>query len=339
MTRQRLTNGRRLVLFGLLALACILSMAVAIGSAIGERGDTASDGARAISLLSDGRDTGRPVVLFRSLDGDQPEDAGHVAVAAPGGSRERALASLSCDRVYFAADTGVCLGRGEGFAAGYRAKVLGPDLRVRHEIPVDGIPSRARVSPDGRYGSVTLFVTGHAYAEAGTFSTQTTLIDLRRGEKIADLEQFTVTHEGRQVTAVDVNFWGVTFARDSDRFYATMATGGRTYLIAGSVSGRTAHTLHENVECPSLSPDGTRVAYKKRVGAGANPWRLAVLDLATMRETLLAETRSVDDQAEWLDDRHVLYGIGGEIWTVRADGRGTARRFLEDADSPAVALR
>ena len=337
MTRQRLTTGRRLALFGMLALACVLSIAVAIGSAISEGESSAGDGARATELLSDALDKGRPVVVFRSIDGDQPKDSGQVAVAATGGSRARELASLSCDRVYFAADAGLCLARGGGFAAGYRAKVLGPDLRVRHEIPVEGIPSRARVSPDGRYGSVTLFVTGHAYAEAGTFSTQTTLIDLRRGERIADLEQFTVTHEGRQVTAVDVNFWGVTFARDSNRFYATMATGGRTYLIAGSVSGRTAHTLHENVECPSLSPDGTRVAYKKRVGAGANPWRLAVLDLATMRETLLAETRSVDDQAEWFDDGRVLYGIGGEIWTVRADGRGKPQRFLDEADSPAVA--
>ena len=138
------------------------------------------------------------------------------------------------------------------------------------------------------------------------------------------------------MTAVDVNFWGVTFARDSDRFYATMATGGKTYLIEGSVRARSAHVLHENVECPSLSPDGTRVAYKHRTGSSKRPWRAAVLDLATMRETILAEPRSIDDQIEWLDDEHVLYGVDGEIVTTRADGGGRPRRYLAEADSPAV---
>ena len=208
---------------------------------------------------------------------------------------------------------------------------------MRHELAVEGVPSRARVSPDGRYGSVTLFVTGHSYAEAGTFSTQTTLIELATGRKLGDLEQFSVTNRGSVVTAVDRNFWGITFAAsDSDRFYATMATGGKTYLIEGSIGGRTAKVLHENVECPSLSPDGTRIAYKKRTGSATNPWRLTVLDLATMRETPLAETRSIDDQAEWLDDDRVLYGMGGEVRVVSADGSGEPAVFLPHAASPAV---
>jgi hypothetical protein len=326
----------RLAVFALLIAGCLLGILAAVGSAVRE-GDGASSGsATARKLLAESPAGGQAKVVFRSLE-REPSARGRVAVAAParrpGGA---AITPLGCDRVYFAAGKGLCLGRASGFAGGYRAKVFGPDLRVRHEVPVAGVPSRARVSPDGRYGSVTLFVTGHAYAEAGSFSTQTTLIDLERGEKIAGLEDFTVTRAGKQVTAVDVNFWGVTFARDSDRFYATMATGGRTHLIQGSVSATTAHVIHENVECPSLSPDGTRVAYKKRVGSGSDPWRLAVLDLETMRETLLAETRSVDDQAEWLDDANVLYGAGGGIWKVGADGRGRAQRFMAAADSPAV---
>src|SRR6185437_15593779 len=100
----------------------------------------------------------------------------------------------------------------------------------------------------------------------------------------------------------------------------TLATGGRTYLIRGSVSRRQARTIHENVECPSLSPDGTRIAYKKRTDSSSRPWRLTVLDLTTMRETPLAEQRSVDDQAEWLDNGHVLYGVDGAVWETRADG-------------------
>jgi hypothetical protein len=175
-------------------------------------------------------------------------------------------------------------------------------------------------------------VTGHSYRDKG-FSTHTVLIDMAAGDVIADLETFIVTRDGRTIDAPDFNFWGVTFAPGGDRFYATLSTRGRMYLVRGSVRARRMEVLHEGVECPSLSPDATRLAFKKRHRDG---WRLSVLDLATMRETPLAETRSVDDQAEWLDDGHVLYGLGGHVWRVRADGRGRPVRFLEDALSPAV---
>jgi Tol biopolymer transport system component len=144
-----------------------------------------------------------------------------------------------------------------------------------------------------------------------------------------------VMRGGRQVTAVDVNFWGVTFARDSDRFYATLATGGHTYLIRGSIRDRLARVIRENVECPSLSPDGTRIAFKKRTKSATKPWHLTVLDLRTMRETPLSEQRSVDDQAEWLDDGRVLYGVDSAVWVADADGTGTPSRYLARADSPA----
>ena len=329
-------RGRRRLLFLLLAAACLAGTAVAIGTALGQGDGLESTAAGARGAIAAAERQGRTAVLFRSLEDAQSDTDGQVAVTSSERPGERELERLSCARVYYAAGRGICLARASGFAAGYSAKLLGPDLRVRSEISVEGLPSRARVSPDGRYGSVTLFVTGHAYAEAGAFSTRTTIIDLGRGRKVGDLEQFTVSDDGRQVTAVDRNFWGVTFGANSDLFYATMATGGKTYLIRGSVGRRSARVIHENVECPSLSPDGTRIAYKKRVGTGANPWRLAVLNLDTMRETLLAETRSIDDQAEWMDDETVLYGIDKAIWEVPAGGGGKPRRLIADADSPAV---
>jgi hypothetical protein len=138
------------------------------------------------------------------------------------------------------------------------------------------------------------------------------------------------------VTARDRNFWGATFAADGDTFYATLATNKKTYLIKGSIGARTAQTIHENVECPSLSPDGTRVAYKKRVGTGTKIWRLHVLDLKTMRETPLAEERPIDDQVEWLDDDRVLYRVDEEIWTSAADGSGAPARFKTAGESPSV---
>jgi hypothetical protein len=311
----------------------VLAAAVAIVAGIRGRDTGGAVSAAAGKALPDARAAKRPTVVFRSL-----QHRGQVVISAVDRPAAQTQTALRCDRVYFAAGRGLCLARGSGFAAGYRAEVFGADLRVRHALAVTGIPSRARVSPDGRYGAVTLFVTGHAYADPGSFSTQTTLIDLATGAKIADLEQFTVFRGSRQVTADDVNYWGVTFGRDSDRFYATLATGGKTYLIEGSVSGRRARVIHENVECPSLSPDGTRIAYKKRTGSGSAPWHLTVLDLATKHETPLADARSVDDQVEWLDDANVLYGVDGAVWMARADGTGEPRRYIARAASP-VAVR
>jgi dipeptidyl aminopeptidase/acylaminoacyl peptidase len=232
---------------------------------------------------------------------------------------------------------GLCLMSRAGLtAAGFTAMVVDEELRIERKVKLDGILSRARVSPDGRYGVATAFVVGHSYADDGEFSTQTTLIDMETGEKLADLEDFTVTRDGRPVRAVDRNFWGVTFAGDGDTFYATMATGNRSWLIEGSVSSRRARTLRENVECPSLSPDGTRIAYKRRVDDGSVIWRLHVLDLRTMQDAPVTETRMVDDQAEWLDDDTILYGLEGDVWAARADGSGAPRRLLPDALSPAV---
>jgi Tol biopolymer transport system component len=103
--------------------------------------------------------------------------------------------------------------------------------------------------------------------------------------------------------------------------------------------------LREAVECPSLSPDGARVVFKSRsTEGGRRMWRLHVLDLKTQAETIVNESRSVDDQAEWLDDEHVLYalpravaGTGtSDIWIADANGGGTPRLFVHDGTSPSV---
>ena len=156
---------------------------------------------------------------------------------------------------------------------------------------------------------------------------------MQSGKLIVDLEKFDVTRDGKPFKAIDFNFWGVTFTRDGRRFYATLSTGGKMYLVEGDIQTRRARVIHEGVECPSLSPDETRIAYKQRQG---RTWRLHVLDLASGRETALAETRSVDDQVEWLDDERIMYGLEGDVWVVPADGGGKPRVYIPDALSPAV---
>ena len=62
-----------------------------------------------------------------------------------------------------------------------------------------------------------------------------------------------------------------------------------------------------------------------------------MLDLGSGKETALAETRSIDDQVEWLDDRRILYGTSaGDVWVVPADGTGSPAEYLAGALSPAV---
>ena len=182
---------------------------------------------------------------------------------APG--TERYETTLRCERVHFARGGGrVPHGRAQGDHDVLRAAIFGPDFKVRHTVQLAGTPSRARMSPDGRRAAVTVFVSGDSY-NSGGFSTRTTLIDVETGHVISDLEAFAVSKDGRRFKAIDFNYWGVTFARDGNRFFATLRSGGKNYLVEGDVDARTARVLREGVECPSLSPDNTRIVFKSRV--------------------------------------------------------------------------
>jgi hypothetical protein len=326
--------------FVALAVVCVLAALALAATAVIHAAQDRAAGERAVRAARPDAQRilagSRPFAVFRMLDRSHPATYGRIAVAPLEGTGHgaAALAGPSCQRVAFAAGSGLCL---DVLGTQTSAEVLDSRLRVVHRFTVPGIPSRARISPDGRWGGITTFVVGHAYAKPGQFSTATTVVDLRSGRPLGNMERdFRVTRDGAVVGARDRNFWGLTFAADEDTFYATMAAAGTTYLIRGSIASRTAHTIRENVECPSLSPDGTRIGYKKAVEHNPTVWRFHVLDLRTGRDTALAETRSVDDQLAWLDDSHLLYSDGERIWVVNADGTGTPRVWMPDADSPTV---
>ncbi|MGW2856875.1 TolB family protein, partial [Streptomyces sp. NPDC001215] len=264
-----------------------------------------------------------------------------VSAPATDPSGPRTASRVKCLRFYAAAGTGVCLQAVHGPVSDtYRAVVLDASLHIRARYDVPGIPSRARVSPSGRYAAWTAFVGGDSYAGTN-FSTRAAIVDTRTGELTESLEAYRIVKDGRTYHAADANFWGVTFASDDRTFYATLGTRGSTYLVRGDLRSRTVTTLHPNVECPSLSPDGTLIAFKKRVPGLPKdaPWHLYVLNLRTLHETPLAEPRSVDDQVVWRDDHTLVYALpgdyGADLYTLPADGTGKPRRISTAAVSPA----
>ena len=259
-------------------------------------------------------------------------------------SAKSAQTALTCGRIYYAAGNGLCLIQDTSSSdplapSSVSVTLFGSDFKPRHQFTTEGILSRARISPDGKYAAFTVFLTGHSYQDAD-MSTATVLLDTATGESLGNLEEFETWKDGALHQAPEFNFWGVTFAQDSNTFYATLRNGSSTYLVQGDIAARRLTVLNENVECPSISPDGTRLAFKKLMG---NWWQLTVLDLATMQETALAEPEGIDDQVEWLDNEHILYQKADydppkwvSVFVIPADGSGKPEVFRENATSPVV---
>lgn len=288
----------------------------------------------------------RPHVLFLETSGD---DHRRIAAAPLDDLEARVVTDVACQRFHWANGRGLALGSGVDERGARVEGVLVLDTRLQpvRTLALEGIPSRVRVSPDGALGAATVFVFGDSYA-GGDFSTRTWIYDLAGDAAPFHLEDARfVDHGGAVVDAIDRNFWGVTFKSDPGDFMCTMQTGGERYLVSGSRWTSAGFVIGENVECPSISPDETRIAFKKRSQRdGRTHWTPAVFELASSTERVLeVETRSIDDQCEWLDERTILYAardagppstLRPDVWALDVAGGTAPRLFLRGAMSPCV---
>lgn len=330
----------RLVAFVLVVAGAVCAMTVYLLVAMAAQGDEDSTPPRSGAAPSARVVPSEGFIAFRRTGDDAGYGTvGTVPIDAPA-SAPAPHPDLVCERVHVSRKGGVCIDVERASVTTARVLLLGPDLHVRHTLTTPGIPSRARVSADGRWAATTTFVFGHSYA-AGTFSTQTEIYDMHSGRSVGNLEDFEVSRQGSPVRAVDLNVWGVTFAPDGTSFYATVMTGSRRFLAQGDIGRRTLTLLDVAAECPSLSPSGELLAYKSATGPAT--WQVRVRRLSDGFETVVSTARSVDDQIEWLDDEHIIFGLappgGGatsDVWVAVADGSRPAELLIPGAWSPAV---
>ena len=255
---------------------------------------------------------------------------------------ERIITELKCTRIDLNSTSGLCLNKPENPLGSGHGLLLDTQLLSLGKFTVTD-PSRAAVSPDGSLVAWTGFTEGHDYGEVGEFSTLTQIINIERGLAV-DLEQdFQVIIDGEVDRSIDHNFWGVTFL-NNDVFYATLGTSDSMYIVEGSTSRGTVEAKFENASCPEVSPDGLTIVAKEQRG---DQFQLVAIDVATGTRRDLGETRSVDDQVEWLDNDSILYAIVNEdegteaqpaydVYVLNTAPGASPRLLIPFADSPAA---
>ncbi|KAG1649997.1 hypothetical protein GQR58_028484 [Nymphon striatum] len=152
------------------------------------------------------------------------------------------------------------------------------------------------------------------------------------------------TADDAKYGSANSKYWGLSFVDNND-FYITGWFGDGPEIMSGSLDTMVVKPTGFDGSCPSLSPDGKTLVFKESRAEGG--FDLVAVDLATNDKWILGETRSVDDQVEWLDNDTILYAVhpdGGDkpvqpefdIWMLDIAEGSEPVLFLPNADSPAV---
>ena len=143
-------DSRGKILGAIVALCAIAAVAYVVVAAFGPSETTTEARPRAGALLASTE------LMVRAVDPDEPTLNGRVYVLDRGHLRKEP-GDLACERVYFAAGHGICMGVAPS-GVEYTASIFDSKLRREHTTTLTGLPSRTRVSSDGRYGAMTVFV-------------------------------------------------------------------------------------------------------------------------------------------------------------------------------------
>ena len=182
--------SRRGLAFALLCLVCAVVAVAAVGSAAPAHAGAGPQGrAGGRGRPPDGRAAARRrAAVRRSSAASTATTAAPTGALALAPARRRGRGRARCSRARVRARrlrrrARAVPGARRGLPSASARKILDATLTRSGSVRLPGVPSRTRVSPDGRYGAVTSFVTGHSYADVGQFSTAATIIDLERGRK------------------------------------------------------------------------------------------------------------------------------------------------------------
>lgn len=274
------------------------------------------------------------------------DDYGRLTIVKPDGSR--VLLDRRCDRVHVGGGVGVCAAPLGGALGGWEtllfdASTPGMPILSDHSSP---LPSRARVSADGSIVSTTSFVSGRSYEDIGGDTSTIVVFVEVANNRLTGMTQYQSSAQ-LQFADSSAQYWGASFADPAgETFYATAHYGTGPVVVHGRVAEQTVSEPLLDGSCPSVSPDGTRLVYKAmRPGGGFD---LTVYDIESGESRQLNETRSVDDQVEWLDDNTILYALHPEgesdelvdpsfdIWKLSLDEDAVPELIIPAASSPAV---
>ena len=203
-------------------------------------------------------------------------------------------------------------------------------------VRLPGLPSRARVSPDGRYGSVTAFVSGHSYAQGHVLDPDDhhrpgPPEGSRRRRDLQDAQrrqahglvgpQRLGRHVRRHPAGASTRPRRPTARRISSRATSPAA---RPTRCARTSSARRCR--------PTARASPTRRSWARRPAPGS-------CTCSTSRRCATRRCRSrarSTTRSNGSTTRRVLYAVDGDVWVADADGGGRPRRFIAHAESPVV---